>query len=190
MKIQYILIVSIISLAVVSCKQNYTPRPPGYMRIDFPTKEYVRYDTNCPYTFDVPNYARINNKLQHNSEPCWIDIEFPAFNGQIHLSYKEIQNNLSQYAEDSRAFVYKHTIKADAIEEQFYENDEKKVYGILYDIKGNAASSLQFILTDSTNHFLRGALYFNTKPNKDSLAPVIGFIRQDIVRIMESLEWK
>lgn len=190
MKIKQFNFLVLILIFIISCNQDYTPRPPGYMRIDFPEKEYVRYDTSCPYTFDIPVYAKINYKLKFEAEPCWVNIDFPQFNGQIHISYKPVQNNLSEFLEDSRTFVYKHTVKADAIEEQLYLNEEKDVYGILYDIKGNAASSIQFILTDSTNHFLRGALYFNTKPNKDSLAPVISFIRQDIVRIMESLEWK
>lgn len=190
MKIKHLLYLFFISFILVACTQNYTPRPPGYMRIDFPEKKYVKYDTNCPYTFDIPVYSKVNYDIKYNAEPCWFNLEFPGYNGKIHISYKPINNNLADYSEDSREFVYKHAIKADAIEEQIYEHEEKHVYGIIYDIKGNAASSLQFILTDSTKHFLRGALYFNTKPNKDSLAPVISFIRQDIVRIMESAEWK
>jgi gliding motility-associated lipoprotein GldD len=190
MRIKFPYIIFILSLILFACSQNYTPKPPGYMRIDFPEKDYVSYDTNCPYTFDIPVYAKPVYDLNYKSEPCWVNLSFPQFNSQIHLSYKSVNNNLAVYTEDSRTFVYKHAVKADAIEEQVYENPEKNVYGILYDIKGNAASSLQFILTDSTNHFLRGALYFNSRPNKDSLAPVVHFIRQDIVRIMESLEWK
>lgn len=92
--------------------------------------------------------------------------------------------------EDSREFVYKHTVKADAIKETFYEDYDKHVYGILYDIKGDAASSVQFFITDSTKHFIRGALYFEVRPNKDSLNPVIDFIRQDVVHMFESIKWE
>ena len=72
----------------------------------------------------------------------------------------------------------------------YYEDKEKSVYGVLYEIKGNAASSVQFYATDSTKHFLRGALYFNTVPNKDSLAPAIQFVEEDIIHLIETLSWK
>jgi gliding motility-associated lipoprotein GldD len=91
--------------------------------------------------------------------------------------------------EDSRSLVYKHTIKADAIDESPVIRPEENVYGIIYDLRGNTASSLQFFLTDSIQNFIRGSLYFNTTPNSDSLAPVVGFIRKDIMHMIESFEW-
>jgi gliding motility-associated lipoprotein GldD len=108
----------------------------------------------------------------------------------IYLTYKPVENDLNTHLEDSREFVYKHTVMADAIEEIRFENDSLNVYGILYELSGNTASAVQFFLTDSTSHFLRGSLYFNVPPNKDSLAPVIDFIRDDIVYLMESFQWK
>ena len=178
-----------IMLLVISCntKSNYLPKPRGYFRIDFPEKKYQHYQSDCPYSFDFPNYSKISD---YNPDSCWINIDFPKYKGTIHISYKVIKNNIQQYLEDSRTLVYKHTIKADAIKETLYKNDEKKVYGILYDIKGNTASSLQFFLTDSINHFFRGALYFNAQPNKDSLKPVVNFIKKDITYLIESFEWK
>ncbi|MCK5823009.1 MAG: gliding motility lipoprotein GldD [Bacteroidales bacterium] len=173
-----------------SCQHDYTPRPAGYMRIDFPEKEYQHFSNNSPYSFDFPKYAKIVKDKEKDAEPFWINIVFPKLNGKIYISYKEIDNNLSEYIEDSRKFAYKHTVKADAINEKVYSNKEKKVYGILYDIKGNTASNVQFFLTDSTKHFLRGALYFNTRPNKDSLAPVIKFIKTDIFKLIETFEWE
>jgi len=109
--------------------------------------------------------------------------------GKIHLSYKTIHNNFNELMEDSRRLAYKHTIKADAINEQMFIDDEKHVFGILYDIQGDAASSIQFFATDSTTHFLRGSLYFNVIPNKDSLAPVVSFVKKDIIKLMETLSW-
>jgi gliding motility-associated lipoprotein GldD len=119
-----------------------------------------------------------------------MDIFFPYNKATIYLTYKSIHNDFNQHMEDSREFVYKHTVKADAIKETFYENEENNVYGILYDIKGNAASSLQFFVTDSTTNFLRGALYFDVAPNKDSLSPVIEYLREDIIQMFESLRWE
>ncbi len=106
------------------------------------------------------------------------------------MSYLAINNNFDQIIEDSRKLAYKHSIKADAINEKVFVRPEKDVYGILYEIEGNAASSVQFFLTDSVNHYIRGALYFNVKPNKDSLAPVIDFFRDDILYFIDSFEWK
>lgn len=179
-----------ILLAGVACRQNYTPKPRGYLRVDFPEKKYVLFDSTCPFRFAHPSYSRVVPDTDYNTEPCWLNIEFPSFDGIIHLSYKEIRNNLYEYLEDSRSLVYKHTIKADAIRETVYSDENLDVHGILYDIKGNAASSLQFHLTDSNRHFLRGSLYFNVEPDKDSLAPVIAYFREDIIHLIESFEWK
>jgi gliding motility-associated lipoprotein GldD len=92
--------------------------------------------------------------------------------------------------EDARSLAYKHTVKADAIDERIFSNSEKKVYGVLYDIRGNSASSIQFFLTDSTKHYIRGALYFRVEPNKDSLAPAVDFFTKDVIEFIESFEWK
>lgn len=184
-------IISLLLMSLVlACQPSYTPKPRGFLRIDFPDREYVLFDSVCPYTFEYPSYGRIVPDTDYNTEPCWINIDFPDYNGTIHISYKEVNQNLNDYIEDSRELTYKHTIKADAIQETVYTNPEKEVHGILYDIKGNAASSIQFYLTDSNAHFLRGALYFNVEPDKDSLAPVISFFREDIIHLVESFAWK
>jgi gliding motility-associated lipoprotein GldD len=185
-----ILICAILLLSLLCCKRPYSPKPAGYLRIDFPEKEYQIYNSSCPYTFEYPLYGKIVADTSRFAEPCWINIEFPRFGGKIHISYKPVRNNINVYIEDSRTLAYKHTVKADAINETLFTSDEKKVYGLLYQIKGDAASSVQFYLTDSTRHFLRGSLYFNVQPNADSLAPVIDFFMEDIKHLVETLEWK
>lgn len=177
-----------ISVILFSCGNNYSPKPLGYFRIDLPEKEYVNYSSGCPFEFQYPKYGEI--EIPENNEPCWLNISFPEYDGKIYLSYKQVEDNLTMLTEDTRKLTYKHTIKAEAIQEKVYSNAKKDVYGMLYDIKGNAASSIQFYLTDSSNHFLRGSLYFNAQPNKDSLAPVIDFFREDIVHLMETVSWK
>jgi gliding motility-associated lipoprotein GldD len=175
---------------ITGCKKNYTPKPRGYFRIEFPEKRYVKFDTTYPYLFEYPAYAKIVEDKSPNAEPYWINIVYPEFKGKVHISYKSLNNNIDQVTEDSRSFAYKHTVKADAINERSFYNPEKKVYGIFFQIKGDAASSVQFYVTDSISNFLRGSLYFDVVPNKDSLAPVTDFISQDILQLMESLEWK
>lgn len=173
-----------------ACRENYTPKPRGFMKVEYPTKLYTRFDDDAPFAFDYPEYARVVPDTSPNAEKYWYNIEFPVFDGTIYLSYKEVDNNLQTFIEDSRTLAYKHTIKAEAIDESLIKRPEAKVYGLLYDFSGNTATSLQFFLTDSTRHFLRGSLYFNTTPRKDSLAPVISFIREDVIHMIESFEWK
>ena len=180
----------IVLIAFYSCKKKYIPKPRGYFRIDFPEKAYQMYQSDCPFIFEYPVYGEIQPDDMSISEPCWINIVFPDYNAKIYISYKPVKENLSELLEDARTFAYKHTIKADAINEKLFLAKRKKVFGTLYDIKGNTASSVQFFLTDSTKHFIRGALYFNAQPNKDSLAPVISFFSKDIDHMIETLEWK
>jgi gliding motility-associated lipoprotein GldD len=188
----WILVVGCWMLAA-GCNNEDTviPKPKGYLRVTFPEKTYLKYnDESCPFTFSYPDYAHILRDEFKNAEPCWFNIDFPSFKGKIHLSYKEVNNNLRQYSEDSRTFVIKHQMKASGIDEQLIQRDSSKVYGLLYDIQGNTASAIQFYLTDSVKHFVRGALYFNARPNEDSLAPVIDFIRKDIYKMVNTFEWK
>jgi len=176
---------------VPCCREDYTPKPRGYFRIDFPEKEYVKFDTTYPYTFEYPVYARVITDNRASSEPYWINVDFPQYQGRIHISYKPVHDNLSEYLEDARTFVVKHIPKADAIDDSLIYRPDDRVFGLVYYIEGSrAASSCQFFVTDSSSRFLRGVLYFNDVPNNDSLAPVIGFIREDIRHMLKTFRWK
>lgn len=177
-------------LVIVSCKQAPTPKPRGYFRIDFPEKQYQVYDSTCPFSFEYPAYGRIEKVNINIVEPCWFNISFPEFHAKIHVTYKELDNNLALHIEDIRTLVYKHIVKADDIVEHLVMGPEAGVYGIIYSLKGNTASSTTFFVTDSTNHFLSGSLYFSSIPNKDSLAPAIQFFQEDIVHLTKTLTWK
>jgi gliding motility-associated lipoprotein GldD len=177
--------------ACFSCRDIYVPKPRGYFRIALPEKDYIKYDTVCPFVFEYPTYSKISYATGSNNEPCWFNIEFPGYNAEIYITYKEVNNNFEAIMEDSyKLDVKNHTIKADAINETPWENSEGKVYGILYDLKGNTASAVQFYVTDSLKHYLRGSLYFSVQPNKDSLAPVIEFFREDMLHLIETFNWK
>lgn len=185
-----ILILICFAGVLTSCGGNSIPRPYGYFRVDLPKHAYRMIDTlNLPYRFDLPiNVKLISRKDEQNN--YWIDLYYPKLNASIYCSYKPVKGNLINLLEDTRKIVYKHSVIADGIGEKVFEHPEKNMHGILYDIKGNTASSVQFILTDSTRNFFRGALYFNNVPNKDSIAPMSNYIREDVIRIMESFEWK
>lgn len=185
-----LIILTVLFFLLISCREKTIPRPRGYYRIDFPEKQYILYDTACPFIFEYPVYGKISYNFNDKAEPCWFNLDFPSFRATLHVSYKRLKGNLPLILKEANDFVYSHAIKADAISEQPWYNGDERVYGILYDIEGNAASAIQFVLTDSLNHFLRGALYFSALPNEDSLAPVIDFFRKDIVHIIESFRWK
>jgi gliding motility-associated lipoprotein GldD len=191
-----IFLLGIIILFLSGCKEKHTPKPRGFFRIDFPEKQYELLNRNFPYTFEIPEYSRITPDRQNPDKKAWINVEIPANNAEVHISYYDLQTGnkpqrelLAEFMEESHELAYKHSIKANAIEEQVFMNPGREVYGTVYRIKGNAASPMQFFLTDSTEHFLRGALYIRATPDIDSLRPVIDFLEKDVVRIIETTNW-
>ncbi len=177
--------------SLTGCDEDYIPKQRAYFRITLPEKKYHKYDVaGCPFYFDIPDYSKVNPDTDRNAEPCWYNIEFPMFKGTLYLSYKPVHGNLKKYIEDSRTLSMKHISRASGMHEEEIYNQEKKVYGVYYDVKGNAASSVQFYLTDSTSHFLRGALYFYAPPNPDSLAPVLSFVKEDVKYFLGTFSWK
>ncbi len=188
------MVLTVFFAAIAGCKPDYSPKPRAYFRIDLPTKQYQHLTEGYPYSFDYPVYARINQYQGQwkntDTADYWINVEIPQFRSRLHLTYKTVRNNLKDLIEDAHSYAYKHSVKADAIIQSEFSNREARVYSVLFDIKGNTASSVQFYATDSIRHFLRGALYFDCEPNKDSLAPVKDFLRADIEKMIETLNWR
>jgi gliding motility-associated lipoprotein GldD len=189
-----LLILAIVSF--LSCREVPVPKPKGYFRIDLPKKKYIMFNEkdqakNLPLKFEYPVYGNISEKGGDKSEPGWFNIEFPAYKARIYLTYKDVGGDLGSLIEQTYTMnVKNHITKADAINEQLIDDSENRIYGILYDLKGNTASAVQFYVTDSINHYLRGSLYFESEPNADSLAPVIDFFRDDVIHLIETLKWK
>ncbi|MCX6291127.1 MAG: gliding motility lipoprotein GldD [Bacteroidetes bacterium] len=179
------------SILLSSCDEEFVPKPRGYFRISFPEKKYIPYTpADCPFAFDVPAYTQVVRDTEARAEPCWMDIRFNNFRGTLYISYKEVNHNLRQFMEDSRTLALKHIPKASGIDEIQIQVPENHVYGTRYDVKGNAASPIQFFITDSTRHFLRASLYFYASPNSDSIAPVLKFISSDIDHLLATFRWK
>jgi len=186
---RYLLPTLILFFLLLNACSDYSPKPSGHFRIDIPEPSY-QFKQLKNFEFELSNQAQIVNMPQNRTGEIF-NIIYPQLNAQIYCSYIPIQkNNLLQLSEESRDFVYIHATKADAIQEQVFENQEQKVYGIVYDIKGNVASPTQFVLTDSIGSFFRGALYFDNTPNQDSIAPVLEYINNDIQVLIESFQWK
>lgn len=191
-----IAILALIMLGMAACDNTPTPKPRGYFQIKLPERKYQKFDSpDYPYTFEYPEYAKIIKDTSFFGEspenPYWINIDFPSLNGKIYMSYKIIgpKNAFSKLVDDAFKMTYKHTYKASYIDENAIHTNNN-VTGTFYEVGGNAASAKQFFATDSTKHFLRGALYFDTTPNSDSLAPVYKFLEEDMWHLVETLRWR
>lgn len=173
-----------------ACSETFAPKPRGFFRIDLPEKVYQKLPDTLPYIFEYPVYAIVTGDLNQPDEKAWINIEYPQFKGSLHISYKKVNNDLEVFTEDARTLVFKHIPKASAIHDRLILQPDKRVFGTLFEIDGKgAASPVQFYLTDSTNHFLRAALYFNVRPNNDSLAPVIEYLKADMEHLIQTFNW-
>lgn len=166
------------------------PRPKGYYEIVLPEKKYQTYDSLCPFRFEYPVYASIRPFTKNLSKPCWFNIVFPQFRATLHMSYENVGGNFEKFSDDQHELAYKHTSRANGIDEIRIESPSEKVWGIIYDIEGDAASNYQFHVTDSQKHLLRGSLYFDFKANTDSVAPVLTFLKKDVMRLVETVTWK
>lgn len=185
-----LIVLLLVAFGMLSCGRYSQPRPYGYYRIDVPEYNYQQLTLKgYPYRFEFAGIAYIDTTVDH-AEPYWMDIVYPTLNARIHCSYKPIEGNLGKLTDDAIRFVFDHAIKADAIPEQGFSHPEMQVYGVYYDLEGNTASPVQFFLTDSTHHFFRAALYYNSIPNADSLAPVNEVMRRDIHHMIESFCWQ
>ena len=183
----------LLMFVIKGCSESsYVPKPKAYHKIIFPEKTYTEASINeCPFSFERPLYSSIEkDSLFFGSEtnhPCWMDLVFDDFNGTLHLSYKPLNSvkDLSKLADDSHFMTYKHTVKATSIEDSlFYTPND--LSGIVYDVSGDAASHLQFILTDTSQHFIRAALYFNSEPNADSLRPIVDYVKADMWHLINT----
>ncbi len=172
-----------------SCAQDdyYMPKPKSYFRIDFPQKEYETLVSELPFSFEKPVFSVIQEREPSNQ----FNLVYPLHKAKIHFTYFSLaEENVQAFLEDAYNYAYKHNQKATAIKTQSRKDTSSNVYGLVYDLKGDVASPLQFYMTDSTSHFLRGALYFSHVPNSDSIRPVLDYIKEDISHFYESLHWK
>ncbi len=189
----------LLSLVVVlqACEPHYQPKKKGYPRVTLPEHSYRVFDrAGFPYAFEYPTYTQIVRDTVFFDEPTenpyWINIDYPSLNGKIYISYKQVgdRNNIAKLVDDAFNMTYKHSVRADAIQDKVYNDPVHHKYAVFYNVKGNAATAKQFYVTESTEHFLRGALYFDTRPNADSLKLVNDFVEEDILHLIETLEWR
>lgn len=182
----------------LQCKgdKQVAPKPRAYPKVEYEVKAYRSFDTTfCPFQAEIPVYAEVKRKENYFDEQlesaCWLNIEFPSYGAVLHCSYDDVSSprRFDELKTDAFELVDKHNVRAQYIDRYPIEKDNG-VSGFLFKIEGPVASATQFYLTDSTDHFFRASLYFNARVNRDSLAPVLAFIDQDINRFIESFAWK
>lgn len=182
MKIRFLLA---ILLLTVSCNEDSLPKPRAQLRLEYPENTYQKVISDCTFLFEISQISEI--EFENN---CWAKIQYPTLKATIHLTYRSIDNDLNLVLQEVERLTFEHTIKADAINAQPFEDKTKKVFGKIINIEGNVASNIQFHVTDSISNMLYGTLYFNVKPNYDSILPALNYIEKDIKNLMESVEWQ
>lgn len=166
-------------------KKTFIPKPPTYLKIEFPQRTYAMYEDICDFSFEAPSYFDV----QQIKNSCNRDVYFKNLNGTLHLSYIKMDTTLSAYVNYALDKIDEHKVKATAIYDSVFINTDNKVYGTFFELQGNVASPFQFYLTDSTDIFLSGIIYFNTRPNYDSIKPVLNFVKEDLYKIMTTTQW-
>lgn len=185
------IVAPLLSLFLLACGDEPLPKPKAYLRLEYPTAVYEKADVPLPFSFEKNKITAPITSVKSSIDAKGVDVKYPSLKATIYLTYKAVANdNLDSLLRDAQNLTQKHTIKADAISSRLFENKKEKVYGMIYEIGGDAASQSQFYVTDSLNHFLSGSLYFYAKPNYDSIYPASEYLKKDIKRIMETLRWK
>lgn len=204
------ILVGLLSVMLFSCNSNFTPKPKGYFKIDLPQRAYKQFDeAGYPFTFEYPVYANISNASDSSgNDPYWLNVNFDQFNGRIYLSYKNIGgksifklktangyrdssvlNTFEGLREESYKLTYKHTVKSSGIVDSLFATDHGAA-GVYFFVEGDAATSRQFFITDTTKHFIRGALYFDASPNADSISVVSDFLDVDMKHLIKTFRFK
>jgi gliding motility-associated lipoprotein GldD len=175
----------LITLTMLSCKKEVLPKPASHLRLDYTEASYRRFESPCHYSFEMNSDAIIKDEKE-----CGFTIHYPKMKATIYLSYKPVNGNINKLLRDAQKLTYEHVIKADDIVEQPFLNTKQKVFGMFYQVDGNAATNSQFYATDSTKHFVTGSIYFYAKPNFDSIMPAASYVKNDMQRLLETLKWK
>lgn len=189
---QPVLLLFLGSLLFYACTEEYTPKPKGYNRIDLPAPRYQPLKEKHPFFFEYSVYSKIRPDSSRLAEPHWLNVYYPRFNANVQLTYRTInrdQKKFNTLIEDARRLTSKHQIKAEGITEGIIKTPSGKTANI-FELSGEVPSQFQFYVTDTTQHFFRGALYFRTATANDSLAPVIDYIKKDVIHLLNTLEWK
>lgn len=184
MRFKNTLVIILFFALTLGCKEDPLPKPKAMLRLDYKAATFTDFETSN-FKFNFNALSELSSKNEQA-----ITLNYPKMNGSIFITYKKVENNINKLLTDAQKLSYEHAAKADGILPNPFVNKDAKVYGMFYEVSGDAASQSQFYVTDSVNHFLTGSLYFYAKPNYDSIYPAAMYLQEDIRHIMESLRWK
>lgn len=178
---------------LLSCGEDYyLPKPKGYNRIDIPSHEYQVLEGDLPYGFEYSKHSTVEPDTFNLQEKDWINLNYQNLGARVHFTYKPVmrqEENLRNYLDDALNLTAKHQIKAYGIEESVLRTPQGYT-GLVAELSGEVPTQFQFLVTDSTSNFLRGALYFETAVKNDSLSPIIEYIKIDMMHLINTLEFK
>lgn len=186
-----ILVLLVGAIFFTACEKNYLPKPLGYNRLELPEPAYIKLPDSLPYSFEISKYAKLLDDTSAINEKYWIEIYYPLLKSNVHITYKRVGNNqklLKEFLDDAYTLTAKHQIKASGINEIITKTGKGET-AVIAELEGEVPSQFQFTITDSTKNFLRGALYFNTQIDNDSLAPAIEYMKKDIMHMINTFEW-
>ncbi len=185
-------LISIFTLQSCGDEEMLVPRPPSFLRTDLPEHEYTKMALDEPYVYEVSKSYLVRPVMYKNEVTSHQEINLGPLNGVLYLNYYTLPNKdtLVRYINQSNDKVDEHQIKASKIERKRYIFPDKKVYGTFFELQGDVATNYQFYLTDSVNHFVRGEVLMNCKPNYDSLRPTLDYLKKDLQHMIETFEWK
>jgi gliding motility-associated lipoprotein GldD len=192
--IQSVLVVFLVGSQIIfsACQRQYLPKPVGYNRLVLPAPAYQQLPDSLPYRFEYSKHARLLRDTSWISERFWVMVYYPLMKANVHITYKPVNNNkklLKEFVDDAYRLTAKHQIKAYSIDEAIVHTPSGKT-AVVEEIQGEVPSQFQFVITDSTSNFIRGALYFDTKVQNDSLAPAIEYVKKDIMHMINTLAWR
>ena len=170
---------------MLSCGDEKMPKPTGQLSLEYPPAKYMKFSNSCGFDFDKNEFVEVKT-----TSNCGLEIHYPKMKATVYLTYKPVQNNLEKLLTDAQKLTYEHVINANGIAVQPYVNLDRKVYGMFYQVGGNAATNAQFYVTDSTRNFVTASMYFYSKPNFDSILPAADYIKNDMKQMIESIKWK
>ena len=182
-------------LVLNSCRNepsSYVPKPKGFNRIELPPHGYQGLIEKHPYQFEYSKWAKVLPDTFATAGKDWLFVHYPKYQANIQLTYKPLSKNpklLQEYINDSYKLAGKHQVRASSIQEQRLLTRSGRT-AVIFKIEGDVPSPYQFYTTDSTDHFLRGAIYLSTASKNDSLAPVIDYIQKDMIQLLNTLKWR
>jgi gliding motility-associated lipoprotein GldD len=193
----------LITICFVSCKEEkvFIPKPRIYPKVEFPERKIIKFNKDfCAFSFDYPDYMSFEQDtvflMRNAPHACWFNLNLPSLNGSVHFTYTDLRKCdsisacLHKVYNDAYKMAQEHIPKANALEDFIINNPDKNVYGVLFNIEGHVASPFQIVMTDSVNHAVRAALYFKSRPEADSMAPIIEFVKTDIMNMLNTFEWR